>query len=67
MIILVLLLLFILPLFQDTTWFNAPTQGDWGLYLLVGIYDTGDMQGYNIARDIYITANQGIDYPVALL
>lgn len=49
-IILVLTLLFILPLFQDTTYFTTPTQEDWGLKYIRGIYDTGDWVAFNKSR-----------------
>ena len=38
-ICLVLILLFILPFFQDSTWFTVSDQADFGLKVVVDMYD----------------------------
>ena len=49
-IILVLTLLFLLPLFQEDTWFNVPIQEDLGLKVLVDVYNSGNWGAYVTAR-----------------
>ena len=53
-IILVLTLLFLLPLFQQDTWFNIPVQEDYGLKVLVDVYNSGNWDAFVTARYVYL-------------
>lgn len=53
-IILVLVLLFILPWFQDSQYFITTTSLDNGLKYVINVYDSGNWNMFLTARQVYI-------------
>lgn len=66
-IILVLVLLFVLPFFQDSQYFKVTSSMDNGLKFVIDAYDSGNWNMFLAARQVYIDQNTGTNYPLIYL